>query len=122
MPLARIFHDGRAGSPLPAAGYQPALAFCHVRRAEDCAPYHGSLHAFRAAHEISGLGFRTVIRRSQGCWSRRSKAAALSAPYTELAGRERPLGVTQTSGLLCRRLPVCVPSDEAPRRRKNRSA
>ena len=52
--LARIFHD-RAGSPLPAAGSQPPLAFCHARRTEDCAPYHGSLRAFPAAHETSRL-------------------------------------------------------------------
>ena len=70
---ARIFHDGRAGSPLPAAGCQPALAFCHARRAaavaperrfgaprrrKDCAPHHGSLGAFRAAHETSRLVLR----------------------------------------------------------------
>ena len=44
------------------------------------------------------------------------------APYMYPRASECPLGVTQTSGLLYRRLPVCVPSDEAPRRKKNRSA
>jgi len=33
-----------------------------------------------------------------------------------------PCGVTQTSGLLCRRLPVCMPSDQTPRRKRNRNA
>ena len=61
LDLARIFHDGRVGSPLPAAGCQPALAFCHARRAEDCAPYHGSLRAFPAAPEISRLGVPAML-------------------------------------------------------------
>ena len=56
--------------------------------------------------------------RPHQAWS----APGLAAPYTELAGRERPLGVTQTSGLPCRRLPVCMPSDESPRRKRNRNA
>ena len=68
--LTRTFHDGRAGSPLPAAVCPPTLAFCPARRAapvaperrfgaprrrKDCAPYLRRLLAFRAVHEISRL-------------------------------------------------------------------